>query len=127
MNKKNLSLILLVLLISCNNNDNNRTSNDNGRIKAVTTIFPIYDFTRNIASNNADLQMIIKECKSQSQSRTGYQTIRLYAYIRNTHILSSGDSKQKEFVHIPIYEFPNWFKIVFPSLNSRINLFRCTY
>ena len=60
MNKKNLILILLVLLISCNNNDNNRTSNDNGRIKAVTTIFPIYDFTRNIASNNADLQMIIK-------------------------------------------------------------------
>lgn len=61
MNKKILISIFLVLLTSCGTN---KTSNNNigkdGKIKVVTTIFPIYDFARNVIGDNADLKMIIK-------------------------------------------------------------------
>ncbi|KLI15651.1 metal ABC transporter substrate-binding protein [Brachyspira hyodysenteriae] len=51
--------ILLFSITSCNDaNKNNKTSN--GKINVVATIFPIYDFTKNIALDNINLQMIIK-------------------------------------------------------------------
>lgn len=61
-------LIVLTLLFSIINscNDANKSSKennkevDNDKLKVVTTIFPIYDFTRNIAGDNVNLQMIIK-------------------------------------------------------------------
>ncbi|WP_300367361.1 metal ABC transporter substrate-binding protein [Brachyspira sp.] len=53
----NFSILLLILFISCSNTNN---KNDDGKLKVVTTIFPIYDFTRNIVGDNMNLQMIIK-------------------------------------------------------------------
>ncbi|MDA0024775.1 metal ABC transporter substrate-binding protein [Brachyspira hyodysenteriae] len=51
--------ILLFSITSCNDaNKNNKTSN--GKINVVATIFPIYDFTKNIVLDNINLQMIIK-------------------------------------------------------------------
>ncbi|OEJ14619.1 ABC transporter substrate-binding protein [Brachyspira hampsonii] len=65
MIKKILILIFIisVLSISCNTNkssNGNDTNEENNKIKVVTTIFPIYDFTRNIAGDNVNLQMIVK-------------------------------------------------------------------
>ena len=51
------SISLLILFISCSNVNNKK---NDGKIKVVTTIFPIYDFTKNIAGDNLNLQMIIK-------------------------------------------------------------------
>ncbi len=51
------SISLLILFISCSNVNNKK---NDGKIKVVTTIFPIYDFTKNIAGDNVNLQMIIK-------------------------------------------------------------------
>ena len=60
MNKKTLILIFLVLLTSCNNSKTDNNINKDGKIKIAATIFPIYDFTKNIIGDNADLKMIIK-------------------------------------------------------------------
>ncbi|EKV56708.1 metal ABC transporter substrate-binding protein [Brachyspira hampsonii] len=65
MIKKILILIFIisVLSISCNTNKSSNgtaANEENNKIKVVTTIFPIYDFTRNIAGDNVNLQMIVK-------------------------------------------------------------------
>ncbi|AEM22578.1 Metal binding protein [Brachyspira intermedia PWS/A] len=66
MQKKILIVLTLLfsIIISCNDaNKSSKENNkeiDNSKLKVVTTIFPIYDFTRNIAGDNVNLQMIIK-------------------------------------------------------------------
>lgn len=50
--------ILGILLCSC---DNNIVSNSNSKISVVTTIFPAYDFVREIAgTDDIDLKMLLK-------------------------------------------------------------------
>ncbi|WP_295158042.1 metal ABC transporter substrate-binding protein [uncultured Brachyspira sp.] len=58
MQKRILILTFFILFISCRNTNTN--TNDDNKIKASVSIFPIYDFTRNIAEDNINLQMIIK-------------------------------------------------------------------
>ena len=59
-----LTLLFSIIIASCNDANKNTKENnkeiDNSKLKVVTTIFPIYDFTRNIAVDNVNLQMIIK-------------------------------------------------------------------
>ena len=59
-----LTLLFSIIIVSCNDTNKNTKENnkeiDNSKLKVVTTIFPIYDFTRNIAADNVNLQMIIK-------------------------------------------------------------------
>ncbi|MEI0493492.1 metal ABC transporter substrate-binding protein [Brachyspira intermedia] len=59
-----LTLLFSIIIVSCNDANKNTKENnkeiDNSKLKVVTTIFPIYDFTRNIAADNVNLQMIIK-------------------------------------------------------------------
>ncbi|MCZ9869767.1 metal ABC transporter substrate-binding protein [Brachyspira hyodysenteriae] len=52
--------ILLFFITSCNDANKNNNKTSNGKINVVATIFPIYDFTKNIALDNINLQMIIK-------------------------------------------------------------------
>ncbi|HJH56050.1 MAG TPA: metal ABC transporter substrate-binding protein, partial [Brachyspira hyodysenteriae] len=47
-------------ITSCNDANKNNNKTSNGKINVVATIFPIYDFTKNIALDNINLQMIIK-------------------------------------------------------------------
>ena len=57
--KKSILIILfyIFLLVSCNS----KILNKEKKLKVVTTIFPIYDFTKNIiGDNDIDLQMIVK-------------------------------------------------------------------
>lgn len=60
--KKNIlilfTLLFSIIFSSCK--EVNKNNIDNDKLKVVTTIFPIYDFSRNIAENNINLQMIIK-------------------------------------------------------------------
>ena len=63
MQKKILIFLTLslFLIISCNDADkNNKEKTNDGKIKVVSTIFPIYDFTKNIAGDNVNIQMIIR-------------------------------------------------------------------
>ncbi|MEI0559060.1 metal ABC transporter substrate-binding protein [Brachyspira intermedia] len=59
-----VTLLFSIIIVSCNDANKNTKENnkeiDNSKLKVVTTIFPIYDFTRNIAVDNVNLQMIIK-------------------------------------------------------------------
>ncbi|MEI0747763.1 metal ABC transporter substrate-binding protein [Brachyspira pulli] len=55
-----LLFTILVLFVSCNTKSNNAEKSSDKTKKIVVTIFPIYDFTKNIIGDNLDLQMIIK-------------------------------------------------------------------
>ena len=65
--KKIISVLLSVCLVigalalvSCSKKDNTAsTEAGSGKIKVVTTIFPIYDWVSNIAGDNADISMLI--------------------------------------------------------------------
>lgn len=70
--KKIISCILAVILFAtilsaCNTAKTNDANND--KIKIITTIFPQYDFARQIAKDNADIKMLI----SPAQESHGYE------------------------------------------------------
>ncbi len=58
--KKLISYILILTMIfsltSCKSNANNK---DSGKISIVTTIFPYYDFAKNIAGDNAEVTLLL--------------------------------------------------------------------
>lgn len=55
-----LCLILLVLLSSCDTTkDGNRTPAAGGKLRVVTTLFPLYDFARSIAGERADVTLLL--------------------------------------------------------------------
>lgn len=63
--KKILSIILCAVLVvgaltlvSCSKSGENTKTNE-GKIKVVTTIFPIYDWVNSVAGENADITMLI--------------------------------------------------------------------
>ncbi len=63
--KKIISIILCVVLVlsaltlaSCSKKEQGKEA-ENGKIKVVTTIFPIYDWVKNITGDNADITMLI--------------------------------------------------------------------
>lgn len=60
--KKTINLILLIfiiftILIGCKNNN---VQQDDGKLSIITTVFPGYDFTRQIVGENANVTMLIK-------------------------------------------------------------------
>ncbi len=58
--KKYLSVFLLIVfLISFSSCSNNITESSTDKISVVSTIFPYYDFTRNIAGNKADVKFLL--------------------------------------------------------------------
>ena len=64
MNKK-INLIIIITFISlifvgCNNIKENNTTENNNKINIVTTIFPTYDFVRQIAGENVNVTMLLK-------------------------------------------------------------------
>ncbi|WP_353095184.1 metal ABC transporter substrate-binding protein [Tissierella praeacuta] len=52
--------IIIFALIGCNSNSKDNKNDVNNKLKIVTTIFPQYDFVREIAGNSVDLTMLIK-------------------------------------------------------------------
>lgn len=64
--KRIISFILILIitafiLIGCNSNEkNNKNDVSNDKLKVVTTIFPQYDFVREVAGDSVDLAMLLK-------------------------------------------------------------------
>lgn len=63
--KRIISFILIFTIIifstvGCNSDNKDNTSDVNNKLKVVTTIFPQYDFVREIAGDSVDLTMLIK-------------------------------------------------------------------
>lgn len=52
------ALILTMLLTGCSNNNADTKADD--KINIVTTVFPLYDFARAVAGDNAEIKMLIK-------------------------------------------------------------------
>lgn len=63
MKKKLICLLVLVVFIlsltACSTENNNKESNNN-KLSIVTTIFPQYDFARQIVGDSADVKMLLK-------------------------------------------------------------------
>lgn len=67
LNFKKLFFLIIcgILFISCSKQHKNIHSesstniNSNNKLKVIATIFPAYDWTKNIASNNIDLELLI--------------------------------------------------------------------
>lgn len=61
--KRILCVMLAVMLITvcfCSCSSENDTKKENGKISIVTTIFPPYDFARQVAGDKAELTMLLK-------------------------------------------------------------------
>ncbi|MDB8805604.1 metal ABC transporter solute-binding protein, Zn/Mn family [Romboutsia sp. 1001216sp1] len=52
-----LSVITMISAVACSSGNN--TAKDNGKINVYTTVFPIYDFTRNIGKDKININYVI--------------------------------------------------------------------
>ncbi|WP_168121546.1 metal ABC transporter substrate-binding protein [Paenibacillus sp. HB172176] len=54
-----LSVGLVVLLAGCGNNENNANSNDGDKLNVVTTFYPMYEFSRQVGGEYANVTALI--------------------------------------------------------------------
>ena len=59
--KKIITLFLSVLLLLPVSCDDGKMTPDNERIQVVATLFPQYDFARNIAGDRAEVTLLISQ------------------------------------------------------------------
>ncbi|MDB8790275.1 zinc ABC transporter substrate-binding protein [Romboutsia sp. 1001216sp1] len=52
-----LSVITMISAVACSSGNN--TAKDNGKINVYTTVFPIYDFTRNIGKDKININYVV--------------------------------------------------------------------
>ena len=58
--KKKLIVCLCVIMLLCGCTlQNNTSKNNGGKINIVTTVFPLYDFARNVAGDKANIDMLV--------------------------------------------------------------------
>lgn len=58
--KKKLFVCLCVIMLLCGCTlQNNTSKNNGGKINIVTTVFPLYDFARNVAGDKANTDMLV--------------------------------------------------------------------
>ncbi len=55
-----LFIVLSLILTGCTLTENGNRNNDSDRLSIVTTVFPLYDFSRAVAGSSADITMLIK-------------------------------------------------------------------
>ena len=55
-----VAVLALACLSACNSSDKRVTADDSEKLSVVTTIFPQYDFTRQIVGDKADVTMLLK-------------------------------------------------------------------
>ena len=53
------AMLVLCGLTGCGTGENGAPAADNGKVKIVATIFPEYDWVRNIAGDNADVTLLL--------------------------------------------------------------------
>lgn len=109
------SLILVATLCACGNKENSVSkaqSGIDGKISVVTTIFPPYDFARQIGGDNVDLTMLLKPgTESHNYDPTPQDIIKiqncdLFIYVGGESdewvrdILESNDSKPKKIISL---------------------------
>ena len=61
--KKRYSLLLVsmivLILAACSNETSEKEKEDDGKLKIMTTFYPMYEFTKNIAGDKADVELLI--------------------------------------------------------------------
>ena len=107
------SLILVATLCACGNKENSVSkaqSGSDGKISVVTTIFPPYDFARQVGGDNVDLTMLLKPgTESHNYDPTPQDIIKiqncdLFIYVGGESdewvkdILESDNSKPKKII-----------------------------
>jgi zinc transport system substrate-binding protein len=70
-----LALSLVLTLFAACSNKQGKTDNSDGKIKIITTIFPPYDFTKNIVSDKADVKMLLPLGSESHSFEPGTQDI----------------------------------------------------
>ena len=111
--KKIIALILagimaLSVLCACNSEDDNNKTD--GKLKVITTIFPPYDFTRQIVGDKIDLSMLLKpgmeshSFEPSPKDIVNIQNCDLFIYVGGESdewvrtILESDDKKPKKII-----------------------------
>ncbi|EGP8426660.1 zinc ABC transporter substrate-binding protein [Listeria monocytogenes] len=54
-----VTVLAFVLVLAGCGASNNKVSGDKDKLKVVTTFYPMYDFTKNVAGDNASIEMLI--------------------------------------------------------------------
>ncbi len=52
-------MLAFVLVLAGCGTSNDTVSGDKDKLKVVTTFYPMYDFTKNVAGDNASIEMLI--------------------------------------------------------------------
>lgn len=112
------SVMLVATLCACSNNENSvsktqsGSGDSDGKISVVTTIFPPYDFARQVGGDNVDLTMLLKPgTESHNYDPTPQDIIKiqncdLFIYVGGESdewvkdILESNDSKPKKIISL---------------------------
>ncbi len=114
MKKRLLALLLaamaaLSVLCGCNNQDDTKIE---GKLKVITTIFPSYDFTRQICGDHADVTMLLKpgmeshNFEPSPKDIVNIQNCDLFIYTGGESdewvrtILESDDKKPKKIIEL---------------------------
>lgn len=113
-----MSVMLVATLCACGNSKNSASKtqsgsdDSNGKISVVTTIFPPYDFARQVGGDNVDLTMLLKPgTESHNYDPTPQDIIKihncdLFIYVGGESdewvrdILESNDSKPKKIISL---------------------------
>ncbi len=105
------SIIITIVMCACQTNTVDSEKKDSsGKINVVTTIFPPYDFTRQVGGDNVDITMLLKPgTESHTYDPTPQDIIKiqscdLFIYVGGesdewvNEILDSNDSKPKKII-----------------------------
>ncbi len=88
-----ISVLMMILFVACDKNDEKTTTanNQSKKINVVTTIFPIYDFVRQIAGDQVNLTMLLPPgAESHSYEPTPQDIIKIHN--SNLFLYVGGDS-----------------------------------
>ena len=100
-------VLALLMLCACKSEDNNKTD---GKLKIITTIFPPYDFARQVGAEYADVSMLLKpgmeshSFEPSPKDIVNIQSCDLFIYVGGESdewvktILESDDKKPKKII-----------------------------
>lgn len=84
----NLSIVLLalVLLAGCGGKKDKEATTDNGKIKVVATVYPVYEFVKQVGGDKVDVVMLIPpgaephDWEPTAKDRTRIKDAKIFAY-----------------------------------------------
>lgn len=102
--KKYISILLAAVLVlaclsACGTSDKPADADNSEKLSVVTTIFPQYDFTRQIVGDKADVTMLLKPgAESHSYEPTPQDIITVFSPLRLTNLLRKRQARTRGYI-----------------------------